>query len=153
VKVLVVLDEPSRNTDNFEHNPLGGVSSSKGTVYFSSPLYRKNLHYKVLPKPAAAKDVLRAMSEYILENHKDESGIVYCYRRKVSIAGLAYPTPLVVSARLQDTEEVADGLQQHSNGLIKTGVYHAEIGDAAKEQLHARWRKGEIKIVCATIGE
>ncbi|EIN09098.1 ATP-dependent DNA helicase [Punctularia strigosozonata HHB-11173 SS5] len=110
----------------------GSISSKKGTVYFSAPLYRKNLHYKVLPKPAASKDVLKVMAQYILTNHADQSGIVYCYRKK-------------------DTEDVAAGLREHSDSRIKTGVYHADIGDTAKEQLHTRWRKGEIKIVCATI--
>ncbi len=51
---------------------------------------------------------------------------------------------------LQDTEEVAKGLSE--NG-IKSGVYHADVGDADKEALHRRWREGRVKVVCATIGE
>jgi ATP-dependent DNA helicase Q1 len=31
-------------------------------------------------------------------------------------------------------------------------VYHAEINDKHKEELHERWRSGEVKVMCATIG-
>lgn len=48
---------------------------------------------------------------------------------------------------------MANGIQQVSEGQIRTGVYHADIGDGEKERLHKRWRKGEVKVVCATIGE
>ena len=52
----------------------------------------------------------------------------------------------------QDAETVAAGLTESSNGKIRTGVYHAEVADGKKEELHQRWRKGEVKVVCATIG-
>ena len=39
-----------------------------------------------------------------------------------------------------------------SEGRIKTGVYHAEIKDRDKEELHGSWRLGEVKVICATIG-
>lgn len=110
----------------------GNNAPAKGTVYFSSPLYRENLHYKVVPKPASSAAVIETMCNYILENHKDETGIVYCLSKK-------------------DAETVAAGLVETSNGKIKTGVYHADIPDARKEELHRRWRKGEVKVVCATI--
>ncbi|KAJ7650970.1 hypothetical protein FB45DRAFT_997697 [Roridomyces roridus] len=48
------------------------------TVYFSSPLYRENLHYTVLPKSSAAADAIKAMMNWILEKHLNHSGIVYC---------------------------------------------------------------------------
>jgi superfamily II DNA helicase RecQ len=31
-------------------------------------------------------------------------------------------------------------------------VYHADVNDAQKERLHVKWRSGEIRVVCATIG-
>lgn len=40
-----------------------------------------------------------------------------------------------------------------SGGKIRTGVYHSDVGDQAKEGLHKRWRKGDVKVVCATIGK
>ncbi|KAF8520930.1 ATP-dependent DNA helicase [Hysterangium stoloniferum] len=110
----------------------GSDAGSSGTVYFSAPLYRKNLHYKVLPKPSAAGAAIQAMTDYILEHHEIDSGIVYCLSKK-------------------DTEAVATGIKEASHGQIKTGVYHADIGDKEKENLHKQWRNGSIQVVCATI--
>ncbi|PVG04636.1 ATP-dependent DNA helicase [Serendipita vermifera] len=110
----------------------GNSAPAKGTVYFSSPLYRKNLHYRVVQKPASASDVIDVMAKYITEEHSGHTGIIYCLSKK-------------------DAETVATGLQEVSSGKIRTGVYHADIGDAEKERLHKRWRKGEVKVVCATI--
>ncbi|CAG8521528.1 9572_t:CDS:2 [Acaulospora colombiana] len=93
----------------------------------------KNLHYRVVQKPASASDVIDVMAKYITEEHNGHTGIVYCLSKK-------------------DAETVAAGLQDVSKGKIRTGVYHADIGDAEKERLHKKWRKGEVKVVCATIG-
>lgn len=58
-------------------------ADEQGTAYFSSPLYRKNLLYRVLPKPDKAADHLEAIKDYILENHPNDSGIIYCFSVKV----------------------------------------------------------------------
>ena len=55
-----------------------------GTVYFSAPLYRKNLHYVVQPKPASANAAIQVMADYIMTKHAGDSGIVYCLSKKVS---------------------------------------------------------------------
>lgn len=52
-------------------------------MYFSAPLYRKNLHYTVLPKPSSSDKVIEIISDYILKNHEDDSGIIYCLTKKV----------------------------------------------------------------------
>ncbi|KAF8588200.1 ATP-dependent DNA helicase [Ramaria rubella] len=110
----------------------GSDASSEGTVYFSAPLYRKNLHYKIHPKPPSAGAVIQTMTDYILEHHRRDSGIVYCLSKK-------------------DAETVAAGIAETSGGKIKTGIYHADVGDKDKESLHKRWRQGHIQVVCATI--
>ncbi|KDQ53749.1 hypothetical protein JAAARDRAFT_136746 [Jaapia argillacea MUCL 33604] len=110
----------------------GRAATRSGTVLFSSPLYRANLHYSVLPKPDAKKDSIQAMVNYILQHHPKHSGIVYCLSKK-------------------DTEEVAKGLEEQSEGKIKTGVYHSEVAQATKDALHDNWRKGVVQVVCATI--
>ncbi|TFK39324.1 P-loop containing nucleoside triphosphate hydrolase protein [Crucibulum laeve] len=110
----------------------GNNAAAEGTVYFSSPLYRKNLHYKVLPKPAKAEDTYKTMAKYILEHHPNDSGIVYCFTKK-------------------DTETVAEKLRECSQNQIRTGVYHAGVADGSKENLHKAWRQGTVKVVCATI--
>ena len=48
---------------------------------------------------------------------------------------------------------VAKELQVFSGGRLRTGVYHAGREDKHKEKLHDEWRRGHVKIVCATIGE
>ncbi|KAJ7932543.1 ATP-dependent DNA helicase [Mycena leptocephala] len=110
----------------------GTNAKTNATVYFSAPLYRKNLHYQILPKPSSAAAAITAMKDYILENHPNQTGIVYCFTKK-------------------DAERVAEGLLEQSGGKIKTGVYHAERKDNDKELLHRQWRKGTIQVVCATI--
>ncbi|KAF8316779.1 ATP-dependent DNA helicase [Clavulina sp. PMI_390] len=110
----------------------GNAANTSGTVYFSAPLYRKNLHYSVVPKPASGPAVIKAMAEYITQHHPNDSGIVYCLSKK-------------------DTETVAQGLLDISEGKIRAGVYHADVNDAQKERLHVKWRTGDIQVVCATI--
>ncbi|KAI0674662.1 P-loop containing nucleoside triphosphate hydrolase protein [Trametes maxima] len=113
--------------------PVRGIAANaEGTVLFSAPLYRKNLHYAVMPKPASFQDSIHAMCSYILEHHRNDTGIIYCLSKK-------------------DTEQVAQALYEESNHEILTGVYHADVPDATKEALHRRWRNGQVKVVCATI--
>jgi ATP-dependent DNA helicase Q1 len=64
--------------------PLG--ATPEGTVYFSAPLYRKNLHYKVIPKSSSAAAAIQDMADYILQHHPNDSGIVYCCSKKVSVS-------------------------------------------------------------------
>ncbi|KAA1473234.1 ATP-dependent DNA helicase [Dentipellis sp. KUC8613] len=111
---------------------LASAADREGTVLFSTSLYRKNLHYHVLPKPAGGNDSIAAMRDYILDKHKNDTGIVYCLSKK-------------------DAESVAESLATSSNGEIRTGVYHADVPDSRKELLHRQWREGKVKVVCATI--
>ncbi|KAE8538337.1 hypothetical protein D1P53_005682 [Cryptococcus gattii VGV] len=110
----------------------GRSSKTTGTVFFSSPLFRPNLHYKVLPKASNAKTAIAEMGKWIQDKHPGESGIVYCLSKK-------------------DAETVAEELREWSNGGIKTGVYHAGIDDTEKEIIHVRWREGKVNCICATI--
>ncbi|KAH9932324.1 P-loop containing nucleoside triphosphate hydrolase protein [Fomitopsis serialis] len=109
-----------------------GPEAAKGTVLFSSPLYRKNLHYMVAHKPNEFADTIRVMREWIIQHHRNHSGIIYCLSKK-------------------DAEDVARELQVESGQQIMTGVYHADISDGRKENLHKLWRQGMVKVVCATI--
>lgn len=110
----------------------GRSAAPHGTVFFSSPLFRPNLFYKVLPKPSNAKKALQQITDYIVEKHLGQNGIVYCLSKK-------------------DSSDVALGLEELSKGRIRTGVYNADVGDAEKEQIHREWREGRIHCVCATI--
>lgn len=46
------------------------AAKRSGTVFFKAPLYRPNLHYSVLPKPANAKAAIDAIAEWILQHHQ-----------------------------------------------------------------------------------
>lgn len=127
------------------------AADTQGTVYFSSPLYRKNLHYTVQPKPSKGSDVVKMMNDYILKHHPNDSGIIYCLSKKVTLfVPLRFLSSKYFSSK--DAESVAEDLRKLSGGKIKTGVYHADRHDSEKEGLHKSWRRGDIKVVCATIG-
>ncbi|OCH86014.1 ATP-dependent DNA helicase [Obba rivulosa] len=115
-----------------KHTVEGESAGPTGTVFFSSPLYRKNLHYTVLPKPSDSEKVIQTIKEYILEHHPNHTGIIYCLSKK-------------------ETETVAAKLYASSNGMIKTGYYHADLPPEKRAQLHKQWRLGTVKVVCATI--
>lgn len=102
------------------------------TVYFTAPLHRPNLHYKVLNRPSLAKDANEAIAKWIEEHHAGHSGIVYALSRS-------------------DTQKMADALNEISQGRIRAGVYHADLEDAEKKRIHHHWRDGRIKVVVATI--
>ncbi|THV03386.1 ATP-dependent DNA helicase [Dendrothele bispora CBS 962.96] len=112
----------------FRLGKLTGGQNAKthGTVFFSAPLYRDNLHYKIMHKEGSGDRTLSDVAAYIQEKYKGESGIIYCLSRK-------------------NAEEVAEGLKTRG---IKTGVYHASYKE--KEQVYTQWREGTIDVVCAT---
>jgi ATP-dependent DNA helicase Q1 len=64
--------------------PITGANTD-GTVHFTAPLYRKNLHYKVVQKPSQGEAVYASIADWILQHHPNESGIVYCFSRRVCI--------------------------------------------------------------------
>ncbi|QRW20085.1 DEAD/DEAH box helicase [Rhizoctonia solani] len=69
-------DTSNETGHRWQHHALLDANTSD-TVYFSAPLYRKNLHYSVLPKPASAAGAIQVMADYITQNHAGHSGIVY----------------------------------------------------------------------------
>ncbi|PWN37336.1 ATP-dependent DNA helicase [Meira miltonrushii] len=103
----------------------------KGTLYFTAPLYRPNLHYSVLPRPSAAAQANQMIVDWITERHPGESGIVYTLSRS-------------------ETQRMADALQECSEGKIRASVYHSDLVDAQKKQIHHQWREGVIHVVVAT---
>lgn len=80
---------------------LTAAANTHGTVFFSAPLFRPNLHYRVISKPSSAKSAVERMGMWINDNHPQvyvsyfgcdgcelnhsgKSGIVYCLSKKVS---------------------------------------------------------------------
>lgn len=102
------------------------------TVFFTAPLHRPNLMYKVVPRPAGTSATFQAICDWILEHHPKDTGIIYCLSKK-------------------DTETMASTLRELSEGRIRTDCYHADVDDYEKHSVHVRWREGKIRVVCATI--
>ncbi|KAE8269829.1 hypothetical protein A4X09_0g2517 [Tilletia walkeri] len=97
------------------------------TLLFQAPLYRPNLVYSVLPRPASSNAASQTIVDWILANHRGQSGIVYCLSKK-------------------DTENMAQALNQLSNSVIRAAVYHADLDDGAKTNVHMRWRENKIQV-------
>lgn len=74
-----------------------------------------NLVYSVVPRPESAEDTIRHIVDWILENHENESGIIYCLSKK-------------------DTEVVAQKIYIESKGRIRCGSYHADMDDVKNEE-------------------
>lgn len=104
----------------------GEAANSAGTCAFSSPLYRPNLRYSVIPKPVNANTATAQMASYITTHYLKASGIVYCLSKK-------------------DAETTAAGLMTASGGAIKAGVYHADVPDREKQAVHENWKAGKIQ--------
>jgi hypothetical protein len=54
----------------------GNAVLPKTTVLFTAPLYRPNLRYSIVPKPASAAAVIESMVDYILDTHQGDTGII-----------------------------------------------------------------------------
>lgn len=108
----------------------GEAALPNSTVLFSSPLYRPNLIYQILPKPSAAAAQFQAIVDYIEQEHKGDTGIVYCLTRA-------------------DTENVARQINELSTST-RAAVYHAQLDNDEKLRVQDHWRRKKIHVVVAT---
>lgn len=122
---------PSLITSCFTILGLRTIESDprSGCFVWSSELYRRNLHYKVVSKSSSAEDQVSEIAEWIAAHHPEETGIVYTLTRK-------------------DAETTALGLQERG---IRAGVYHADCDPKDRDRVHQQWRDKTISVVCATI--
>ncbi|CAF0934443.1 unnamed protein product [Rotaria sp. Silwood1] len=98
-------------------------------ILFRAPFNRKNLFYEVLHKSDVGKDALTDLVHCIQNRFDKKSGIVYCLSQK-------------------DAEDVCFELQRNS---IKTGCYHAGLSALSRTQVHEKWLKNQVHVICATI--
>ncbi|KAJ7578076.1 P-loop containing nucleoside triphosphate hydrolase protein [Mycena floridula] len=119
-----------------DSNPLSmGLVQMRMERYTSHHLCtapNPELHYDILPKHPKATLVYDWMTQYILEDHKGHTGIIYCRTRK-------------------ETETVARELVMRSNGKIKADFYHAKRSESDIQAVQRDWCSGDIQVVCATI--
>ncbi len=85
---------------------------------------RPNLVYRVLPRQRGYQQLLSLVKQY-----KDESGIIYCLRRK-------------------DTEAAAAALKQQG---YSAAAYHAGLDDDIRRTVQDRFQKDEVRVICATV--
>lgn len=91
---------------------------------YKSSFNRTNLYYEVRPKKHAKKQLIQ-----FLNNHKNESGIIYCLSRK-------------------KVQEIAETL--NVNGF-KAAPYHAGLEPAVREKNQNDFLNDNIHIIVATI--
>lgn len=80
-------------------------------------------------KPDSQKDALNHLLQLIVQQYRDDTGIVYCMTQK-------------------DCEHCSDFLRE--NGLL-SDYYHAGQAKGDRKMVQAAWLCGKVKIVCATI--
>ena len=98
---------------------------------FSQSFNRPNLWYDVREKTKGGKkELLSSIVRIINENHKDQSGIVYCLSRK-------------------NCEDVANALR--TDHRITAHHYHAGMEASEKRDVQRKWQSGEYSVIVATI--
>ncbi len=110
-------------TPKVRQDIMKNLSINNGQLFIDS-FNRENLFYEIKQK----KDIARQIIEYI-NNHKEESGIVYCLSRK-------------------KVEEVAETLQ--ING-IKALPYHAGLDSKKRVEHQEAFLMDECHVIVATI--
>ncbi|KAJ3708839.1 hypothetical protein LUZ61_012544 [Rhynchospora tenuis] len=88
---------------------------------------RPNLRYEVIGK---TKDPLKQLGQLIKDNFSHTCGIVYCLSKNECV-------------------DVAKHLKEKFK--IKSSHYHAGMGARQRVSIQAKWQKGEIDVICATI--
>ncbi len=93
---------------------------------FLSSFNRPNLHYDIVPKDNAFKELLEILRS---PRHKDRASIIYCFSRK-------------------DTEGLAEDLRARG---LKAEAYHAGLEAQERHAIQDRFIKDETPIITATI--
>ncbi|KAI8322028.1 ATP-dependent DNA helicase, partial [Martensiomyces pterosporus] len=108
----------------------GGVERPSAIVY-TSPLWRKNLHYSVVRKVDSLSSQRMQVIEWIVRHHSRDRGIIYCATRN-------------------DAYEMTCLLCENPVKRFSAGLYYGNLEREKKEQLHQLWRTGRVQIIVAT---
>lgn len=95
--------------------------------WFLSSFNRSNLTYSVLEKKG--KSIIKDIAQLIKNEHKNATGVIYCFSRK-------------------ECEDVAQDLKNLGVAAI---AYHAGLADNERNKTQSLWMNDKVKVVCATI--
>ena len=91
---------------------------------FKASFNRPNLHYRVIPKVDSFEQIMA-----FLEEHKGQSGIIYCHSRK-------------------GVDTLSSLLKQEG---LKTLPYHAGLSDTLRKKHQEKFIRDDVDIVVATV--
>lgn len=98
-------------------------------VIFRGSIDRPNLFYEVRLKPNDEEKVIVSIASMLLDEFKNQCGIVYVLSRK-------------------EAEIYSDGFHKHG---IRCGCYHGEMTREERAKVHEGWQDGRIQVVVATL--
>lgn len=98
-------------------------------VFLTESFNRSNLRYIVLEKKHKSQAVVEDIFTYIQDNHRGQTGIIYCFSKR-------------------SCEEVAAALREKG---MDAKHFHADLIDSDKRHVLNLWQQGECKVICATI--
>jgi len=100
-----------------------------GCEVFSRSFNRPNLYYEVRQKGKGKED-LEAIAQLIQNNHRGQTGIIYCLSRK-------------------NCEDVAKQLSKEYK--IRAHHFHAGLESTEKATIQKKWQAGQYHVIVATI--
>lgn len=100
-----------------------------GCEVFARSFNRPNLYYEVRQKGKGKED-LEAIAQLIQNNHRGQTGIIYCLSRK-------------------NCEDVAKSLAKEYR--IRAHHFHAGMDPAEKSDIQKKWQAGQYHVIVATI--
>ncbi|KNC79643.1 hypothetical protein SARC_07963 [Sphaeroforma arctica JP610] len=98
-------------------------------VTFRAPIERPNLRYTVVKKLGTGNESFEQVGHFILTDHMSHCGIVYCLSQR-------------------DTEAMALYLRQIG---IKAAHYHAYMPPEYRKDVHEKWLRDRISVLCCTV--
>ncbi|PBL03621.1 ATP-dependent DNA helicase [Armillaria gallica] len=98
----------------------------KDTALFSQSFNRTNLNYVITPKK---KNMIDEIYKYVQQNHRGQTGVIYCLAR-------------------EKCEKVAAELQKKG---LSARHYHAKMDESDKQRIQIGWQTGQYHIIVATI--
>ncbi len=98
----------------------------KDTALFSQSFNRTNLNYVITPKK---KNMIDEIYKYVQQNHRGQTGVIYCLAR-------------------EKCEKVAAELQKKG---LSARHYHAKMDESDKQRIQIGWQTGQYHIIVATV--